>query len=174
MMKLLSVVAAVLALSACGEENKAVQQSKAAEPPPAIKLPPPKYYSMRDGLEYGYEQGISTDAANSGQVAPKLIMIKFLGERHGVVQFHFKEGAYHAVVQCERPCEFVKQMIFYDGELVKKEHMRAAPGSIAAAVTSDALNGHLEKFVKDRNGKPHELWFDEAGPKWTPVAAAGT
>lgn len=138
-------------------------------------LPPPKpapLYSMNDGLEYGYEQAVSDEARQRGQIASKLIMVKFLGERDGVLQFHTKEGPLHVVFQCQKPCEFIKQMVFYDKELQRKEHIRAVAGSIAWAMAHDAMNGHLKKFSKDRDGKQSEVWFDESGPTWRPVKSA--
>ena len=45
---------------------------------------------MKDGYEYGYEQAISQDAADSGQVATSLLMFKFVGEKDGNYQVFSK------------------------------------------------------------------------------------
>lgn len=99
-------------------------------------------------------------------------MFKFLGEREGTLQFHTRDGDFNGVMQCERPCEFVKQMIFYNSKLQRKEHIRAVEGSIAWAITRDAMNGYLKKFSKERDGKLQEVWFDESGPKWRPATGS--
>jgi hypothetical protein len=169
MKKLLYVVTLVVALGGCGSGNTPSQQQAAAAPAPSKPAPPPRYFSLQDGLEYGYEQAVSSDAQNKGQVASNIMMFKFLGERDGTMQFYSRDGNYSGVLQCERPCEFVKQMFFYNGQLQRKEHIRAVEGSIAWALTRDAMNGYLKKYSKERDGKLQEVWFDESGPKWKPV-----
>ncbi len=172
MNKLLAIAFAAVLVSSCGAENQTTSQA-AAEPVPVGKLPPQKYYSMKDGHEYGYEQAVSQDAANKGQVAVKLLMFKFAGERNGVLQFYAKEADVVSVFQCERPCEYVKQLVFYNGRLLRKDHIRAVEGSIAWAVVQDAQNGYLTKFTREREGKLQEVWFDESGPIWKPVSTPG-
>lgn len=130
---------------------------------------PAPLYSMNDGTAYGYEQAVSEEAKQRGQVASKLMMVKFLGEREGILQFHSKDGSIHLVYQCQRPCEFVKQMVFYDQELQRKDHLRAVNGSIAWAMARDAMNGHMKQYTKVRDGKLSEVWFEETGPKWRPI-----
>ena len=159
-------------LSSCGSEKTPAQKAEASTTPAAVPAPPPRYFSLQDGLEYGYEQAVSQDAKSKGQIASKVVMFKFLGERDGVLQFHTRDGDFHSVLQCERPCEFVKQMYFFSGKLQKKDHIRAVEGSIAWALTRDAMNGYLKRYAKEREGKLNELWFDESGPKWRPVAGS--
>lgn len=169
-MKVLLALLVAIATSACGEGNN--------QPPPtptktAVAPKPSHYYSIHDGAEYGYEQAISEDGRRQGQAASKLMMFKFLGERNSVLQFHTKDGNdIHIVIQCERPCEFAKQMIFYRTKLQRKEHIRASEGSIAWALAQDAMNGYLTQFTKERDGTPSELWIEEHdGPKWRPIPA---
>lgn len=174
MKRVVPAVLLSLMLSACGSgdtNSPTTAVAPAAEPQkPAI---PEHYYSLRDGFEYGYEQAVSESASKQGQVASKILMFKYLGERDGVLQFYSKDGDMLVVVQCERPCEFIKQMVFYDGSLQRKEMLRAAQGSIAWALSQDGMNGHLKKFQKERDGKLKEVWFDEQnGPQWRPVVAA--
>lgn len=162
-----------------------IPSKQASTPPPAtqaqvpqeaIETPKPRalpnrYYVIQDGTEYGYEQAVSSDALRQGQVAAKILMFRFLGERNGVLQFLSRDGDIHLVLQCDRPCEFVKQMVFFDQTLQRKDHIRAVEGSIAWAVTRDAMNGFLTSHTRVRDGKAQEVWFDEKGPKWRPVAS---
>lgn len=172
-MKLFFTIIAAVLLTGCGADDQSATKAAVAEVAPIIKLKESRYYAMQDGGEYGYEQAVSADAKNHGQVANKIHMFRYLGERNGVLQFHSRDGSVHAVVQCERPCEFIKQMIFIDKTLQRKEHIRAVEGSIAWGLTHDALNGYLKPFTKERDGKLQEYWFDETGPKWRVVASGG-
>ena len=64
---------------------------------------------MKDGYEYGYEQAISQDAADSGQVATSLLMFKFVGEKDGNYQVFSKNaGDVITLLQCSNPCEYIK------------------------------------------------------------------
>lgn len=129
---------------------------------------------MQDGLEYGYEQAVSVDDKNKGQVASKILMFKYLGERGDVMQLHNRQGDVHIIFECQRPCEFIKQMIFINGTMQRKEHLRAIEGSIAWAVTQDAMNGYLKPYERDRAGKASSLWIDEKkGMQWSPVKSPG-
>jgi len=145
---------------------------------PTVSVPqkvpqlPHKYYVIQDGAEYGYEQAVSAEAQHQGQVASNILMFKFLGERDGTLQFYNREGDVVVAFQCERPCEYVKQMVFFDQRLQKKQHLRAVEGSILWAVSRDAMNGLLKQYTNERNGKMHEGWFEEAGPKWRPITTS--
>ncbi|WP_374342618.1 hypothetical protein [Azonexus sp.] len=168
-MKTTLIAALIACLAACNyTEEKAVAPAARAEP--SIPSAPNHFYVMQDGMEYGYEQAISQEALQQGQAASKIMMVKFIGERNGVLQMHTKDGEVHIVFQCERPCEFVKQMLFIDGQLMRKEHLRANEGSLVWAIAQDVQAGRLIKFTRLRNGKPQETWFDENGPSWRPVS----
>lgn len=160
----------ILLLAACGSGESSAPKATSA---PAIPAKPAHYYVLKDGAEYGYEQAISSDDKSKGQSASKVLMFKYLGERSGELQFHARDGDIHSVIQCERPCEFVKQMVFVNERIVRKEHMRANEGSIIWALIQDAMTGQLKKFTKERNGSVQEVWFDEKnGPNWRKVVDA--
>jgi hypothetical protein len=159
-----------LIVSACssGESGKVDQQAKAsagAEAAPVVE----HYYSLKDGYEYGYEQGISVDQENSGQVAPTLAMFKYSGKKDGVHQVYMKNNKYMStVVECADPCEYIKVMGYMRGEgAVSTERIKAVPGSLAYGVIYDAINGKLEQFVGERDGKKYTLWLGEKKPLTT-------
>jgi len=172
MKKSLILAFSVAALFGCGPSGTPPQEVS-AQPEAAksaqVQSVPSHHYALQDGLEYGYEEAVSAAAQNQGQVASKLLMFKYLGMRDGVLQFHAKNGEFHIVFQCELPCDFVKQTVFYGMKPQNTEHIRAVEGSIVWALTRDAMNGFLKKYEKERNGKMQEIWFDESGPKWRPV-----
>lgn len=143
----------------------AAPEAQVAVPADAVTPVPAKThnYSLKEGTEYGYDAGISNDAGNSGQVANKIIMIRFAGERAGKLQAFMQEKSVHTVMECERPCEIVKIMAFYQGEHVKTERIRANGGSLARIVMEDAMSGALKPSrMKGRNdSEMFSVWFDE-------------
>jgi len=173
---LLSLILSSALLAGCGD-NTSSQQATASQDKPAEIVPsvPIKdhQYSMKDGFEYGYEQGLSENQQNAGQVASTLLMFKYAGQKDGAFQVYTKDAVNEviAVMQCSNPCDFMKVMTFYQGENIKTERMRATEGSIGWAVMSDAINGKLQQYFVDKNGKKLAIWFDEKkGITSTPVS----
>jgi len=170
MNKYLVAILMAVVVSGCGQEKPAVDAAVSAE----IAEPTPKidhYYSLKDGLEYGYEQAVSQDAQNAGQVAQSLMMFKFAGKSGDLYQAYNKDasGAI-TVAECSNPCEFIKVMVFYNGSHMSTERLRATDGTIGWLVMSDAINGKLEQYLVEKEGKKFSVWFDEkTGPKTTPV-----
>lgn len=165
MKKLIAVVLVGVMLNGCG--NKESAQAKIIEPAPKLD----HGYSMKDGYEYGYEQAISADQQNAGQAATTLMMFKYVGQKNGMHQAYSKgaDGAI-TVAQCSNPCDFIKVMVFYQGEYLRTERMKATDGTVGWMVMADAINGKLEQYVADRNGKKMHIWFDEKnGVITTPV-----
>lgn len=152
----------VLALAGCGDE--AGTKGISSEPAEAEVVPPVKaehLYSVEDNGEYGYERGISQNDQQEGRVANSLLMFRFAGQRDGKYQAYHKEGPAVVAMECSNPCEFIKAMTFYDGELIKKEMVRATEGSIGWSVMSDAINGYMKPYVAGKQGKEYQLTFDE-------------
>ena len=149
-----------MALGLIGCEDQQQTQAEIAEVPVKVE----HHYSLKDGYEYGYEQAISQDAADSGQAASTLLMFKYAGTKDGVYQAYTKEasGAI-SVLQCNNPCDFLKIMVFYDGEHLKTERMKATEGTIGWSVISDAINGQLEQYVGENKstGQKLNVWFTE-------------
>ncbi len=173
-MKKLAIVIAltsVFALTACNQQPAAAiavpEQAEIAPAPVQID----HYYSMKDGFEYGYEQGISVDSTNAGQLASTLLMFKFAGEKDGVYQAYTKNsmGAFD-VIQCTNPCDYLKEMIFFNGAHIKTERIKAVEGSIGWTVMADAINGDMDRYVGQQNGKKVNVWFTEqGGMQGTPI-----
>ena len=135
--------------------------------------PPPRHnWTYRDGNQYGYEQGISDEQRAQGQVATKLLMFRFNGERDGKYQAYVRDGDYASVLECQSPCEYVKSMVFTGrGKAIRTEHMRAVSGSIASALIEDMRDGDLELYTFEREGKRYSHWFDEkTGVQRIPVS----
>lgn len=176
-MKKLAIVMVLSGLFLVGcDSGQNTQQVSVEEAPTAeIAQSTPKvdhWYSMKDGYEYGYEQGISQDQQNAGQGAATLMMFKYAGQKDGMYQAYSKDAASGAIVvaQCSNPCDFIKLMTFFQGEHLKTDRMKATEGTIGWLVMADAINGKLEQYVMDKNGKKAHVWFDEQkGVISTPV-----
>jgi len=163
MKRFITMVLAAFFLAGCGKESQTQPVAPAAQviAPLPIKT---HNYSLKDGDEYGYEQGLSVDDTNRGQGAPTLLMAKFAGSRDGKYQVYTKAAQYPGaiiVVECTNPCEFMKSMVFYQGEFVNVQRIRAAQGIIGWAMIEDAINNELEQSFVENNGKKYSLWFDE-------------
>ena len=172
MKKLILAIAVMLALVGCDDNSNKAPEKLAAE----IAQEVPKadhYYSIKDGYEYGYEQAISQNSLNAGQIASALIMFKYAGEKNGVYQAFSNEatGA-TTVLQCNNPCDFIKVMVFLDGEHIKTERVKAVAGSIGWTVMSDAINGKLEQYIRmnKQTNKKVNVWFaEQEGMEATPI-----
>lgn len=172
---ILLVALSAVYLGGCGHDSQeqaaatlTEQEKVVAEP---VKID--HYYAMRDGYEYGYEQGISQNSTNDGQVASTLAMFKFAGEKDGVYQVFAKNsmGAFD-VIQCTNPCDYFKEMIFFNGVHIKTERVKAVENSIGWSVMTDAINGKLEQYVgmNSKTRKKVTVWFDEQiGMKGTTI-----
>lgn len=150
-------------LGGCGQPQEAPKQ---AEPAKAIPAKPAKThnYSLKDGYEYGYEQAVSLEDQNKGQAVNSLMMAKFAGQSDGKYQVFMKspqDGNANIVAECTNPCEFMKVMVFYRGNHVSTERMRVAPGIIGWMILEDAINGELQQYVGEKDGRKYTAWFDE-------------
>ncbi len=176
-MIILSIAIGASVLSGCGNNDDAEKQptSNAKEAQAEIAPETPKvdhWYSMKDGYEYGYEQAVSQDQANAGQVGSTLMMFKYAGQKDGIYQVYSTDSTTGAmtVAQCSNPCDFMKVMVFFQGEHIKTERLKAQEGMVGWYVMSDAINGKLEQYVGARNGKKVHVWFDEqSGLTSTPI-----
>lgn len=152
----------VLALAGCGE--KAGTAAVSSEPAAAEVVQPVKaehYYSMKDGFEYGYEKALSQNDIESGKASSELLFFKYAGERNGIYQAYLKDGQIITTLECANPCEFLKVMVFADGEFYSKERMRATEGVLGWHVMADAINGYMEQYIAKKDGKQFNIWFSE-------------
>lgn len=165
----------VMALAGCGDQagTKGIS-SQPAEVQEAEVVQPVKaehQYSVEDGGEYGYERGVSQNDQESGTAANSLLMFRYAGQHDGKYQAYHKDGSVVIAMECGNPCDFIKVMTFYDGELIKKEMLRATGGMIGWSVMADAINGFLKPYVAGKQGKEYQLTFDEKrGIQKVPVA----
>ncbi|MDO1509938.1 MULTISPECIES: hypothetical protein [unclassified Neisseria] len=170
MRKMFYLASLCFALSACGGDsgsNAPVQTAEAeslseSKPEP---ISPAHYYSLKDGLEYGYEQVISHDAANQGQAANHVLMLRYSGSKDGKHQLFNSENGLSQVIECEGDCSFIKMMIFSGGQMLKKEVIKGGNHSIAALALEDAKNGKLEQYIHESKGKKYHVWFTDKGRK---------
>jgi hypothetical protein len=165
MKKLGAVIIIGLMLSGCGNETKTQTQ---AEIPVAQATAPAivrnHNYSLKDGLSYGYERMVTVDETNNGQAASSLLMAKFAGKREGKYQVFMDDDQStdtFIVIECTASCDFLKSMLFYQGQYVRSERIRAAPGTIGWMMLEDAINGDLEQYESEDGGKKYSIWFDE-------------
>lgn len=132
------------------------------------------FYSMKDGMEYGYEHALSEDDQQKGQAAAQLTMFKYAGEKDGKYQAYVKANGATQVIECDKECKYIKIMIFIGNEHAKTERIAGGNGSIASSVMADAIGGQLEQAVltskADKSKKSH-VWFSEQeGAVLTPIA----
>ena len=178
-MKQYLCILSLLALAACGQPSA---EKTAPEPAPTQQQPtetaeasevqePVKvestakehHYAIKDGMEYGYESAISDDDAKAGQVANKVMMMRYAGEKDGKYQVHAKDGAATMVIECDKQCDYIKTMMFVDNQMMQKEMLKGGNGSLASIALSDAINGQLEPFVEESKGKKYHVWYTEKG-----------
>lgn len=130
-------------------------------------LPPIKdhNYVMNDGNQYGYSTAISDEDKKNGQVAEKLVMVYYAGERDGKFQVHVLDGTSISAMECARPCEYLKIMSYLDNPYldpqVNIQRIASVPGSIGYLIMQDALNGKLHQYGRGKNNKIYNPWMDE-------------
>lgn len=166
------VCAAVLVglVAGCSDSPKESAKPVASAPQtpePIIATPPARThnYALRDGYEYGYERPPSQEEINKGQATTALSMVKYAGVSNGNHQAYMHDKASNAVVvvECAKPCEFMKVMIFArpNGPAISTDRMRASPGVLGAMIIEDAINGELEQFIGERDGRKYTVQFNE-------------
>jgi hypothetical protein len=163
-MKKIMLVLLLVSLSACTEDHDSLTQEN-----PAVD----HYYSLKDGYEYGYKQGLSDADKEQGLMAKALAMFKYSGEKNGVYQVYSKQGSVVTTVECAKPCEFMKVMVFAEGiGHVSTERMPFTPDTLGWTVITDAQNGQLEQFVGDKNGRKYNIravFYCPESPRSPPV-----
>lgn len=185
---LVYVLVAGLALAGCGGEQQPVPTSQNSAAPQAPEAAPPAvepesqpaappavehFYSLKDGTEYGYQHAISEEQEKQGQVAEKITMFQFAGEKDGKYQVFTKEKSVYQVIECDKECKFIKLMTFASGQHVNTERIAGGNSSIASIVLQDAINGQLEQTVitSKADGSKSHIWFsEESGISYTPVS----
>lgn len=133
------------------------------------------FYVLKDGSKYGYQPVTSQYERDSGQATSKLVMARYFGRKDDTYQIDMIDGNFHHIVECERPCEYLKVMIFYKDDLERTDYMKSEVGTIAWSILQDAVNGHLDVHTVERNTDEgpvrHYIWADESrGPILTPVS----
>jgi len=152
-------------LIGCGHNKDDFSQREGISETSESKLPaaPVHYYSVYLDGEYGYQPEISENQAKDGQVGATLVMLKYLGERNGTYQIFSKENeSFMTVMECKKPCEFIKVHHIVKGlGVVKTDVLQAAPNSIGKLAFDDAMSGQLEQFVKVEGNKKYTVWLNE-------------
>lgn len=160
-----AVMSAAVFVAGCGDQQTPAVAKKEAG---AEIIKPQKRghnYEMREGMDYGYSAAISQDAQKSGQVAPKILMFKYAGQRDGKHQVHSSDGVNFTAIECSSPCEVMKIMNFIDKDYLRDtvhvERIKNQPGTIANLVIDDALNGRLNNYGMGRGKQTFQVWVDE-------------
>jgi len=162
MKKLLTISAALLAaLAVSGCNDQAVASSTAAAPP----AKPAHVYAIKDGLEYGYEVGLSENDKKAGQVAAKIAMYRYLGRKDDTYQVMLRDGEVRMVFECAKPCTFGKVHTFVGNRYMGKEVLKLSPEAILTGVMRDAMSGELDQNVGKQNDKAVTYWVDGEGKR---------
>jgi len=139
------------------------QSDPISEAPPA-KLPAPMHnYSLKDGLEYGYEPAITPEDKQNGKLVNPLMMFKYAGEKDGAYQVFMSSNNETNVIECSENCEFMKIMTFRGNRHVGTDRMRRQDGSIGSMVLADAIDGFLQQFKQESQGHYFTVWWTEKG-----------
>lgn len=159
------VLLVCLLLVGCGQNKDDFSNNDGDAKVPAVEEPalPTHYYSVYMDGEYGYQPEISENQAKDGQVGAALIMLRYLGEKNGIYQIFSKQNeSLMSVMECKKPCEYIKVHQIVKGlGVVKTEVIQAAPSSIGKLAFDDAMNGQLEQFVKVEGNKKYTVWLDD-------------
>lgn len=150
MKKLITIITFAVLVSSCKQENSNQKDNSPQQD---------HYYSFRDGNLYGYEQQKESDGTEK-----PLLMIQYAGQKDDTYQLFFLTPDNKAinVVECTKPCEFMKQMTFYnstDENYISKQYYRVGDKSVIKFAILDAINGKLERSFAVRGGKTYEVWF---------------
>lgn len=127
----------------------------------AAEAVPDHWYSLKDGQEYGYQEKLTPADAAAGKLAGKVWTVKYAGLHDGADQLFAKFGQAIVVLECKRPCKFVKTMTFVADQFVDKNYQQAVVGSLGWEMMTDAAAGKLKPYVATKNGKHYHVWFDE-------------
>ena len=125
-----------------GEASSNIQQS--ALPEPAHN------YVMEDGGEYGYQQEVSKNDADSGRAQSPLMMMRYLGEKNGTYTVAQHSGGMVSHASCKMPCGFIKIETFIGSQVISHEIV-PADGTIALDMLGDAITGQLKVYVKHQS-----------------------
>jgi hypothetical protein len=122
-----------------------LQPTPAADPPATPQAPLHNYTFEQDG-EYGYEPVVSDDDRRAGQGVKPMLMVRYLGDSGGKRRFASVENNMRTVFSCSDPCEVVRSTVYFEGQQVRQDTMRVAPGTIVSAVLEDIENGQLAAY----------------------------
>jgi len=130
---------------------------------------PQHNYVVNTGDTYGYQQHVSDEDKAKGVTFKPLRMMTYVGKRNGSYQIIDANGVYIVVLECSDPCKTFKTMAFRDnGVHVQTVYIQTTPGSLAARVFEDAMNGFLEPFnASEAGSNGNRVWFSEKGIQFT-------
>lgn len=77
-------------------------------------------------------------------------MVRFLGTANHTTRFALVDGDVRNVFTCRDTCETVKSAVYFQGQQVRQETMRVAPGSILYAVVEDIESEQLKVYGAKR------------------------
>ncbi len=114
--------------------------------PPAPPPRPAHNFTIEQDGEYGYEPAVSDDDRKAGTAVKPMIMVRYLGTKEHLTRFAVVDAGVRTVFTCNDACDIVKSTVYLQGEQVRQETMRVAPGSIIGAVVDDIENGQLNVY----------------------------
>ena len=77
------------------------------------------------------------------------------------------------------PYNFVTEVGLYETSVIDKQTYRLKPDTLGSLLLSDALEGYLNRYIKERldndEMKPHHLHItDDYKPDWIPAISAAS
>lgn len=126
------------------------QVSAVSSASPAAPTRSAHNYTYEKGSVYGYQPQLSQNQINSGAASAPLVMVRYLGEHHGVYRAEIVDVANTSILSCSSPCGYITERDYYynpylGSQLVGKEVIPAG-STLAAAIMQDALNGQLRVY----------------------------
>ena len=128
--------------------------SVAAKPKPELPAPSQHYWTIHEGEEYGYENGISDDDQRAGVLSKPLVMISYLGEQNGEYKFSEDKGSGAIIIySCKYPCTILKTTSYFRGTIIQSIRQPNAVGSIGWAIMEDAAHHQVRPVGKSQNNR---------------------
>jgi uncharacterized protein YecT (DUF1311 family) len=107
---------------------------------------PTHNYAMEEDGQYGYEGALSENDKNAGRAVNPVVMVRYLGEKDGTYVIQIGEGYRSETMSCKAPCNFIKIIDTYAGQIIKTETVHTTGYSVMDSVFQDVQYGYLKVF----------------------------
>jgi predicted small lipoprotein YifL len=131
-----AVSAVLIAIAGCGQRPAANDTEYTTVSPDEQR---PNYREV-DGDEYLYAKAISEDEKASGQTAPKILGLRYLGTKDGVIRLKSDNITFSCKIECD--------IITVTSPLGIKDRFSFSTESVIGSAFLDAKNGFMEESTK--------------------------